>query len=440
MDFGLKIKIAILSLAALLLSFALCACANDDETSVYELYVEAGSGIEILASDFALDPSVAASFAAAPEWDLDTAGDYTVRINLNGKELECTLHVVDGGSAVDPVWSQNASNVRAEDFCRAEGVDVSFAVLPQISDAEGKYPVLLSVKSETTLRYKTFYCVDRTAPQVTGVPKIVTVEKGDSISYRDGVEVSDSSGCECSFYLDLAGADTYVPGEYDVFCVARDKAGNETRVPVRLIVTSPSITREMLDSVVAEIVPQIVNDGMTNVEKLAAIHAYITENMDYIDKTSDGEWWEEAYLALQRGSGACQDFYAVSRAFITYIGLENKCVRRSDEYTALAGSTHLWNLVNVGTSDAPAWYHFDATPKAGVFDIPSHCLTDEQVLAYSAWRNAEQTDGAGNAVKLYFYCFDRDEYPPSSTVEIVPHDLIPEKYYEEIAFSATVTE
>ena len=109
-----------------------------------------------------------------------------------------------------------------------------------------------------------------------------------------------------------------------------------------------------------------------------------------------------------------------------------KIVERSPEYQALAGGTHFWVLVNIGTAAMPSWYHFDATPQRMPFRFAdpaaplaqiSYLMTDAQIRAYTAWRD----DKSGNAA-VYYYACDFSKYPESDSNVIVKGN-IPDEYY-----------
>ena len=87
------------------------------------------------------------------------------------------------------------------------------------------------------------------------------------------------------------------------------------------------------------------------------------------------------------------------------LGIDTMDVKRTE---GIVVERHYWNLVNIGTQEAPRWYHFDACRLSGVQH--SGCLlTDQQLHSYTARR--VDADGVGN----YFYAFDTTAFPATDT-------------------------
>ena len=114
----------------------------------------------------------------------------------------------------------------------------------------------------------------------------------------------------------------------------------------------------------------------------------------------------EAYLALQNGSGDCYSYFAVSKAFFEYFGIENLDIERSKGVTTQSG-THFWSMVNIGTEKAPQWYYYDATRLAKPHRTGSGCLfTEEQLNDYNT------------NINKGFLTFDHTGYPETSAKTI----------------------
>ena len=111
-------------------------------------------------------------------------------------------------------------------------------------------------------------------------------------------------------------------------------------------------------------------------------------------------------------AGDCYSYYSVSKAFFEYLGIQNYGVQRS------AGSehsgTHFWNIVNVGTKDAPKWYYYDGTRLAGSFPAGAvaYCFTDAQKDAYRT--------SANDGNRLGFYTLNKSEYADFPTIATEP--------------------
>jgi hypothetical protein len=159
-----------------------------------------------------------------------------------------------------------------------------------------------------------------------------------------------------------------------------------------------------------------ITKSMSKEEQAKRIYAYVnspkmsasTANVVFTNEsnTDRSDWIREAYLTLQNGSGDCYSYFAASKAFFEYFGIENKDVQRSK---GLTEDTHYWNMVNIGTEANPRWYFFDATRYAGKFTLGGNngcLLTQAQLDGYKASNSAY--DGV-------YYAYDKSAYPTPET-------------------------
>ena len=83
-----------------------------------------------------------------------------------------------------------------------------------------------------------------------------------------------------------------------------------------------------------------------------------------------------AYAGLTTGKGDCFTYYAVSRALLTVLEIDNLPVERVG-----GEARHYWNLVDCGDG----WYHFDACPRSSRLPyFLSFMFTDQQAADYTA--------------------------------------------------------
>ena len=147
-------------------------------------------------------------------------------------------------------------------------------------------------------------------------------------------------------------------------------------------------TQEEFDQLVEEVLEDIIKDGMTAMEQARAVFDYVHNNIRYINHADKDDWMKGAYLGLTTGRGDCYTFYAVSRALLTALDIDNLPVER------VGGKTlHFWNLVNCGDG----WYHFDTCPRS--LKMPSFLsfmVTDQQIAEFTAMagRNYYDFDGS----------------------------------------------
>ena len=78
-------------------------------------------------------------------------------------------------------------------------------------------------------------------------------------------------------------------------------------------------------------------------------------------------------------------------------------------------------MVNIGSADAPEWYHFDATPQRSPYNLATYLMTNAQLEAYTKWRND------GDKIENY-YTYDVEKFPEVAKQQLVNLE-IPSKYF-----------
>ncbi len=261
----------------------------------------------------------------------------------------------------------------------------------------------------------------------------VTLMIGDKPLYKSYVDVSDESA---QLDVDNSEVDTSKAGTYRVRYTATNSAGKKATYTLTVIVSAdPTYTEERLMTIIAAKAQELgITKSMSKTEQVRKIYDYVkdpnaTKDMARIyfsdesnalgQKAQSGirtgwesDWVEEAIRTLSMGrmKGDCYSYYAVSKAFFEYFGIENVGIQRS------AGSshsgTHFWHAVNVGTKESPKWYYYDATRLAGSFSDggSNSCLITEEKLA--SYRTSKGESG--------FYTFDKSQYKNFPTIETTP--------------------
>ena len=145
---------------------------------------------------------------------------------------------------------------------------------------------------------------------------------------------------------------------------------------------------EELDALVSDVLEEIIRDGMTRLEQARAVFDYTHDHIAYTGQSDKSDWKTGAYAGLTTGKGDCFTYYAVSRALLTALEIDNLEVER------VGGETrHYWNLVNCGDG----WYHFDACPRSSKLPpFLSFMFTDQQAADFTAeaGRNYYDFDGS----------------------------------------------
>ena len=150
---------------------------------------------------------------------------------------------------------------------------------------------------------------------------------------------------------------------------------------------------DALNAQVQKVLDKIVTGDMTKLEQAKAVWTFTKNNISYTGDSNKTDWETGAYEGLATRRGDCFTYYAVSRALLTALGIDNLEVRRVG-----GRNSHYWNLVNCGDG----WYHFDATPRSSRLPyFVSFMFTDEQAAEYTA------KVGEGRE----YYTFDGSLYP-----------------------------
>ncbi len=322
----------------------------------------------------------------------------------------------------DLVWAVGTPMPSAEDFVSflPDDCRVKLAKEYQFSSA-GTYSVSLRVTdkngNESTYEATLSLIVDAEPPQILGV-KDLQAYIGDGIAYRTGISYSDNCHGEVSLEVDSSAVDLHTEGEYPVYYIATDAAGNVSKLQATLYLYREKITKELLFERVDAIIESRIPTAGSLEMQIREIYNYVYYNISYTATSDKSDWVRAAYDGLRKGEGDCYTYFAVSKAFFERLGIENKDIQRTQ---GLIAERHYWNFVNIGSKENPQWYHFDACQLRGVQH--SGCLlTDLQVEAYTKIRVSDT--GETN----YFYAYDKSAYPASATKIITPTPSL-EPYY-----------
>lgn len=310
-------------------------------------------------------------------------------------------------------WPVSVELPKAEQFFTfvPEGCSVRLAEQYHIS-ALGTYPVslILTDADGNEFGYTASLTLvnDTTPPTINGVSDLVAYI-GGSISYYSGVTTEDDCDAGVTLTVDTKNVNLKAIGVYDVVYRATDAAGNVTEIRRTLSVYEKEITEEMLYEKLDPILASIINDNMSTKQKLRAIYDYVYENVAYVSTSDKSSWVRAAYNGIVERSGDCFTYFALAKAMMERIGIENMDIERSPEVVAMVNERHYWSLVNIGNETEPKWYHFDACHLNDISRPWGFLMTDDQLLLYSDKR--ENKDG----ISGYFYSYNTALYPASAT-------------------------
>ena len=267
--------------------------------------------------------------------------------------------------------------------------------------AAGEYDVRYTAenkKVEAVFSTLTVKPADTTKPEFEGIKDIVA-NLGSTVSYRDGVTVTDNDDENVTFTVDASKVDLTRLGKYEVTYIATDKRGNTASVTASVTVlealdgdqVTSVHTKEELDALCRSILDEILTDGMTEREKARAIYDRVYK-IKYVSTNDDHNWIDRAYKGLTTNRGDCVNYWAASKALLTMAGIPNYDVERLNGQTE-----HFWSLACVDGQ----WYHFDACPTSSKYPFKCFLKTDGEVKAYSDSR----TD------KPNYYNYDKENCP-----------------------------
>lgn len=254
------------------------------------------------------------------------------------------------------------------------------------------------------------YPEDKEPPVITGA-RDLTVTVGGTVSYRDGVTVTDNVDENVQLQVDAGQVNLAQAGTYPVTYSAEDSRGNRTEITISVLVEEEpaqeqpgggstgepngpgTVTKENLDELAAGILNQIITPDMTQRQKARAIFDYVSGNVRYVGTPDQVDWVTAAYVGFTQRRGDCFYYFACSKELLTLAGIPNIDLNRVN-----GNSDHYWQLVNVGDG----WYHFDACPHPDSYPLTAFLLTEAEVRQYST---------LFTGIWLNYYVYDYDACP-----------------------------
>ncbi len=319
----------------------------------------------------------------------------------------------------DLKWASGSALPQAEDFFTSlpEGYSARYAERYEFTKHK---TYSLEVILKTNMGWETKHNVnltlieDTTPPELDGLKDFTAYIGGDGISYRTGVTPRDNCDGEVTLDIDSSAVNLKREGVYPVVYTATDAAGNRSVFNMTVTVLERQITEDMLRPLLDDAIEEIIDDGMTQKQKLRAVYDYVYDHIAYSSIADKSSWVSAAYEGLTTGKGDCYTYFALSKAFFERLGIENMDVARKQSAVIETGERHFWNLVNLGDKEDPAWYHFDACHLNGLSKPWGFLMTDDQLEAYSSIR-----DNPGGTSD-YFYVYDKTLLPETSDTVITP--------------------
>jgi hypothetical protein len=306
-------------------------------------------------------------------------------------------------------WAVGAKLPEATDFVVSLPKDATIRFAEEYSFSKtGEYTldvIISAPNAEDVKKAVQFNLVfDDEAPKMDGV-KDISVYIGDGVSYRSGITVTDNCGGNVTLEVDSSRVDLTAEGVYPITYYATDAAGNRTIEHASVYVYQLQVTKEMLNREIERIGARIITEDMTKEQKAREIYDYVHNSITYASTSDKNDWVRAAYDGIQNDVGDCFTYFALSKAFFNYYGIDNMDIQRT---AGLVDDTHFWNFVNIGTAQNPRWYHFDA---CRMLDKEHNgCLITDEQLQYFHNRRVDDS-----GVTNYFYAYDPTAYPKTAT-------------------------
>ena len=373
-------------------------------------------GPELKAIDFISNAAVATSvrfdvrFTEEPlPLEEYPVGVHTLHLAMNDTAFEVTLNVVDTtpptATAVNKtIWI--GEEVTPEDFVTdefdASGIEsILFVEEPDIfarTDQIVEIEITDIYGNSAYFRGALNVLLNREYPTIEGADTIVS-QPDIPIDFHRGGEVKayDSFGRELEIKVNLGNLDQDTVGEYTVTYWVVDFTGQRTEVDVDVHIVDIDI--EYVQQRVDETLAEILNDGMTQLEKVRAIHAWVRNNVSYSTvRGGPATSYEGAYIALMQRRGNCYIFYSISEVMLTRAGIPNMRIERIPG----TPTRHLWNLVN---PDGLGWHHYDSFfTRLGLGTQQMSYFTSTQAASIS--RQIQEINNMRD-----YYTYDPDLYP-----------------------------
>ncbi|MBO4746997.1 MAG: transglutaminase domain-containing protein [Clostridiales bacterium] len=360
-----------------------------------EITMEAGSK-RPEASSFAFGEKDAALLTPLSDIQMDVPGDYTISFSVDGIRYDSILHLEDTtpprATGIDyegfAGYPKTAEEL-VDGLTDATEVTVEFVEDPKF-DEPGERDIQIrlidAAGNEDVVTSHINLKADDEAPVISGA-KDISIITGQAIAYKDHVTVTDNADPDIAYTVDNSAVDINTEGTYKVTYSATDKAGNTTSVEITVTVVYRPYTEDDVWELCDQILAQIINDNMSEKEKVEAIFNWVDWSIKYQGHATKISWVQGAYEGLKNRIGDCFTIASTCHALYTRAGFETFMIERYP----ITYAQHFWNAVKIDG----VWYHCDA-------------LTKDDGTRFFMW-DSEKLKTYSDAHRGYHY-YDADRY------------------------------
>lgn len=357
---------------------------------IREITIESGSPI-MLSSFFTADAPNTNFVTDISAIDTTIPGTHTLQVRTGKYHVETVedvvLNIVD---TTPPTGTAIPQLIYWDEVPKAEDIVTDVRDLASVTieylepmeatlvSGEREYPVKITdaYGNETIVNVPFTIIYDSQAPVISGAKNFESFI-GDTILYRDGIEITDNYDQNPVLTIDNSAVNTMEEGVYPVVYTATDEHGNTSSVTIKLtvrVMPERYYDPEELYAMAREIIDEnnICDESMSDMEITVRIFDWVSRNMWYISRSDRVDWTAGAYDGLTTLRGDCYNFMAVARAMLGAMGIESITI---DRYPTVP-STHFWNLVNIDG----LWYHCDACVFLNMTDITFYALKTDAEL------------------------------------------------------------
>ena len=245
---------------------------------------------------------------------------------------------------------------------------------------------------------------------------------GVTPTFKKFISVSDDTD-EAPVVSVEHNVDITTVGTYTIKYTVEDASGNVSYKTLAYEVKKDEYSLATLMALIADKAKELgITKEMSKVQQVRAIYDFAHTNVTFTDESNipnidrskwQSDWLEEAVRGLETMEGDCYTYYAISKAFFEYFGIESYGIKRAENYEgAEDDGTHFWSAVNVGEG-SDRWYYYDATRLNGYFNgnksDKNACLITEAKLKSHKTSSGE----------TYFYKMTKAyDFPTISTEEL----------------------